>query len=111
MLYYSTPLIKMHYFFHILAFFVRIVSMGKMRKSSLLWLFSDVCQNTAVYIYNMSVDEVGCIGSQEYSGSLADPQLCPHLAAGVFAMMNWSNGCLEPSGWISRSGAVCGVAI
>ena len=35
----------------------------------------------------------------------------PHLAAGVFAMMNWSNGCLEPSGWISRSGAVCGVAI
>ena len=25
-------------------------------------------------------------------------------------MMNWSNGCLLPSGWISRSGAVCGVA-
>ena len=22
----------------------------------------------------------------------------PHLAAGVFAIINWSNGCLEPSG-------------
>ena len=35
-----------------------------------MWLFSNVCQNTAVYIYNVSVDKVGCIGSQENSGSL-----------------------------------------
>ena len=28
-----------------------------------------------------------------------------HLLAGVLAQMNWSKGCLLPSGWISRRGA------
>ena len=44
-----------------------------------MWLFSNVCQNTAVYIYNVSVDKVGCIGSQENSGSLQILRLCPIL--------------------------------
>ena len=30
----------------------------------------------------------------------------PQRPAGVLLTINWSNGCLEPSGWISRRGAV-----
>ncbi|VYT85661.1 Uncharacterised protein [uncultured Clostridium sp.] len=37
--------------------------------------------------------------------------MVPHRAAGVFAMMNWSNGWRLPSAWRSRSGAVCGVSM
>ena len=35
----------------------------------------------------------------------------PQRAAGVLETMNWSNGWRLPSGWRSRSGAVCGVSM
>ena len=35
----------------------------------------------------------------------------PQRPAGVFDIINWSNGWRLPSGWISRNGAVWGVAM
>ena len=58
--------------------------------------------------YNIQCNGIG-------PGYIATPQTAPlreiQRPAGVLETMNWSNGCLEPSGWISRRGAVWGVAI
>ena len=75
-----------------------------------MWLFSNVCQNTAV-IYNVSVDKVGCIGSQENSGSLqilsCAPSCCRSLCNDE--LVKRMSGAVRLD--LSRSGAVCGVAI
>lgn len=40
-----------------------------MSRLGLLWLFSDISQNTAIYIEHVAIDSVRGVGCQEHSGS------------------------------------------
>ena len=78
--------------------------------TGLLGLFADVRKDAAVHIKDVAVDKVGGIGSEEDGGAHQILSLAP-AGSGGLGYDELIEGWRLPSGWRSRSGAVCGVAM
>ena len=73
-------------------------------------LLADVSQDAAVNVENQAVDEVGSLGSEEHGGPAQILGLAPALGRGL-GDDELVEGMTAAVGWISRRGAVCGVAM